>query len=819
MSINNLIEENDYQLQANKITIKTLVAEEIETSMPLPSPPASGATLLTINPANQIETLANGTEGQALKIIGGELAFGTDAGTNTMSNVGTAGVGVYKQTVGVDFEMKKINAGSTKVSIADDLGNDEVDIDVNEGNINHNALLNYVANQHVDHSSVILTAGTNLNGGGDITASRTFNLDGDILGLTRLEVDNIDINGNSIISTVGNIELAPTSVVNSSQDINIASDKMFKTRGNLPALDIYGMTYKSLANECLLLPTSDDASVTRICGGFFGSNLRANAFTERFSFRYNNVANQGLFLDNNPVLTQTSLGVTVINSALTTVGTLLNLQVDNININGNSIISSDVGGDINITPDTTGNVVIDGQSWPNALGTLNQLLQTDASGNLSWTSSGVGGEANTASNQGAGAGSFKQKTGVDLELRSIIGGTNLTQVQNADDITLNLDGDVLGLTRLTVDSLDLNANSILTTANNLVLNSFTGSTDIKAGHLLRLREDNPTLDIFSIQFKDNNPLFGMRYISNAPSVNTFHSFGSYASNDRTMAWSSDFEISTNLSGVTSLSMDGVNIFDSNATLSAGVVTSNIQTNNTDLLQSGHLSMGPAKEVRSNAFTNVTTDSDLDIRTGDNGAVNIQSSGTGDITLDNFHIISDTCTNTNNVTFTTQTAATTINLGRAVHLNSLASDPTPALLNDGLLYYKNDVDRLRLRSNGGWVSIPNENNIVLGGFLFNTTSAVYTPSHIFHYAGSDASGIIKAVDCIIDPQAGTMSGRIYDFTNALVICEFTGVSGAGIVSQSFGAVSNVPTGPAILEIQILKSLGGGNISIYSATFRI
>jgi hypothetical protein len=59
---------------------------------------------------------------------------GTGTGeTNTASNVGTAGVGVYKQKTGVDLEFKNINAGSAKVTITDDIGDDEVDIDVVTG--------------------------------------------------------------------------------------------------------------------------------------------------------------------------------------------------------------------------------------------------------------------------------------------------------------------------------------------------------------------------------------------------------------------------------------------------------------------------------------------------------------------------------------------------------------------------------------------------------------------------------------------------------------------------------------------------------------
>lgn len=57
-----------------------------------------------------------------------------------------------------------------------DAGN-AVTFDVLAGGVNHNALLNYVANQHVDHSAVTLTAGVGLSGGGDITAPRTFDLE------------------------------------------------------------------------------------------------------------------------------------------------------------------------------------------------------------------------------------------------------------------------------------------------------------------------------------------------------------------------------------------------------------------------------------------------------------------------------------------------------------------------------------------------------------------------------------------------------------------------------------------------------------------
>ena len=50
---------------------------------------------------------------------------------------------------------------------------------------------------------------------------------------------------------------------------------------------------------------------------------------------------------------------------------------------------------------------------------------------------GGGGEVNTASNVGTGEGVFKQKTGVNLEFKSLIGGTGITITNNPNDLTIN----------------------------------------------------------------------------------------------------------------------------------------------------------------------------------------------------------------------------------------------------------------------------------------------------------------------------------------------------------------------------------------------
>jgi len=53
-------------------------------------------------------------------------------------------------------------------------------------------------------------------------------------------------------------------------------------------------------------------------------------------------------------------------------------------VNGNAIVSA-AAGNIAITPDTTGSIVLDGLNWPQADGANGQVLQTNGAGQLSFT--------------------------------------------------------------------------------------------------------------------------------------------------------------------------------------------------------------------------------------------------------------------------------------------------------------------------------------------------------------------------------------------------------------------------------------------------
>lgn len=60
------------------------------------------------------------------------------------------------------------------------------------------------------------------------------------------------------------------------------------------------------------------------------------------------------------------------------------LNVDNVQINGNTISSTDTNGDLILTPNGTGDLVLDGQAWPQTSGSSGQYLQTDGAGQTSW---------------------------------------------------------------------------------------------------------------------------------------------------------------------------------------------------------------------------------------------------------------------------------------------------------------------------------------------------------------------------------------------------------------------------------------------------
>ena len=86
-----------------------------------------------------------------------------------------------------------------------------------QATIDHDGLANFVANEHIDHSAVSVTAGDGLTGGGTIAANRTINVVGG---------DGITANANDVAVTAA--QTAITSLINSSlTKIGTATDQEY----------------------------------------------------------------------------------------------------------------------------------------------------------------------------------------------------------------------------------------------------------------------------------------------------------------------------------------------------------------------------------------------------------------------------------------------------------------------------------------------------------------------------------------------------------------------------------------------------------------
>lgn len=122
------VTHNSDSLVTRNLSVENLLALGADTplefkEMAAPGTPLSGAVLVYAKSDGKVYSKNDaGTEFDLTTGGGGEA--------NTASNVGTGGVGVFKQKVGVDLQFKKLNGGSAKITITDDTANNEVDVDL-----------------------------------------------------------------------------------------------------------------------------------------------------------------------------------------------------------------------------------------------------------------------------------------------------------------------------------------------------------------------------------------------------------------------------------------------------------------------------------------------------------------------------------------------------------------------------------------------------------------------------------------------------------------------------------------------------------------
>jgi len=133
------------------------------------------------------------------------------------------------------------------------------------------------------------------------------------------------------------------------------------------------------------------------------------------------------------------------------------LNVDNLTFNGNAITSTNLNGDIEVTPNGSGDLTLDGQKWPQADGTTGQYLKTDGSGQLSWAAVPSG---SFTLSDGSATDTFT--TGETL---TFTGGTGITTTVTNNEVTI-----ATTITQYT----DALARAALSASGDLAYNSSTG---------------------------------------------------------------------------------------------------------------------------------------------------------------------------------------------------------------------------------------------------------------------------------------------------------------------------------------------------------
>ena len=100
----------------------------------------------------------------------------------------------------------------------------------------------------------------------------------------------------------------------------------------------------------------------------------------------------------------------------------------NLDVNGNTIVST-AAGNITITPDTTGSIILDGQAWPQADGSTGSFLKTNGIGQLEWAAV-PSGSFTIAADVGA------DDTFTTGEILSVVGGTGITTTVTDNQISI-----------------------------------------------------------------------------------------------------------------------------------------------------------------------------------------------------------------------------------------------------------------------------------------------------------------------------------------------------------------------------------------------
>jgi hypothetical protein len=444
------------------------------------------------DPANDYVLSYDTSVGGHKKILLNNLP-GAIGEANTVSNIGSSGVGVYKQKTGVNFELKKIDVGSTKLAITDDTINDIVSLDVQPGFIDISTIGGSgLSATKIADGSVSNTEFQYINSLSSNVQDQINTHTGDTSNphsVTKAQVGLGDVPNikHKLDATVAPVDTNDTSEGYSvgSMWIDVNNDESYLCVDNTTANAIW----KELANESDCDIMAFDA-YDNTGGQSTTGEIVINIDTER--------KNTGHFTLTNDEVTIGTGGTFIVNiragTDLISGSTRSSCQcwLERDSGSGFVKIPGSDGYMYNRTSSVAENsahvtVILDLNSGDKLRLKLyriaGQAVATISGGssitlyNLN-NISGVDGESNTVSNLGSGVGVYKTKNGVNLEFKSINSGSN--KISITDDTSNNeVDIDVVE-NNINVNNLSgIPTGSIVGTTDTQTLTNktITGSTN------------------------------------------------------------------------------------------------------------------------------------------------------------------------------------------------------------------------------------------------------------------------------------------------------------------------------------------------------